>query len=91
MERLLYALREEPAALSIFALWDTYNTFITEDNKIRKKYEEKEKDLETHLANIEKLLTEVQKAKYNYQRPALLAWVSPFLPENKNLLRIGKV
>jgi len=46
---------------------DDYTKFDTENRKLLKKYEPKEKDLLTHIANIEKLLTDEQKTKFNYQ------------------------
>ena len=52
------------------AMQATYTKFDTENRKILKKYEPQEKDLLTHIGNIEKLLTDEQKTKYNYVRPA---------------------
>jgi hypothetical protein len=51
------------------AMMESYQTYITEDNKLRKKYEDQTEDLDTHLGNIEKILTEDQLEKFNYTRP----------------------
>ena len=51
------------------AMLESYQTYIVEDNKLRKKYEDKEKDLEEHLGNIEEMLTDDQREKFNYTRP----------------------
>ncbi|MCH7782391.1 hypothetical protein IID62_04930 [candidate division KSB1 bacterium] len=51
------------------ATMESYRTYITEDNKLRKKYEDKIKDLDQHLGNIEKMLTDGQKEIFNYTRP----------------------
>jgi len=52
------------------AMTEKYTQFSTENAKILKKYEPKEKDLLTHIGNIEKLLTDEQKTKFNYQPQA---------------------
>lgn len=51
------------------AMREKYDQFSTENAKILKKYEPQEKDLLMHIGNIEKLLTDEQKTKFNYQRP----------------------
>jgi len=51
------------------AMMESYQTYITEDNKLRKKYEDENGNLEEHIGNIEKMLTEDQLEKFNYTRP----------------------
>lgn len=52
------------------SMMESFESFTYDDNKIRKNYEDKEKDLEKHLANIEKMLNDEQKKKFSYTRPA---------------------
>ena len=58
------------ANIDFRAMQESMQTFNAENAKILKKYEPQEKNLLTHIGNIEKLLTDEQKTKFNYQPQA---------------------